>query len=260
MVNPILSKEFHIQMRDRMLFSLAMVYVAIICSVVFGMFWFASTSNKPIDPQYGRDIFLIFFIVMNLAVYSISAGIGSKLISQERQKANFDLLKITLLKTRHIILGKILPLFAYIMMLMLLSLPLAIVIMPISGLSIAGVVLCYLIAFISAITFSIIGLMWSSLFRNVRTSTALTYISCGIIAFGTIIAPLALNQILKIKLPQISSKIISSLSPFISVFRIVTESDSSFVLAEWELMVLGYLVISAIAISITSLKLRNIFG
>jgi ABC-type transport system involved in multi-copper enzyme maturation permease subunit len=256
MLNPILAKEFRIQMRDQMSYSLSLIYVIIICGVVFSMFWFASTSKKPLSPEYGKDIFLIFFTIMTLVICTISAGLGARLISSERIGSNFDLLKSTLLNPYQIISGKILPLVIYIIILMLLSAPLALIIISMSGISHLEMIRCYLIVFISSLTFSIIGFMWSSIFHRTRTSTALTYITVGIFALGTIIVPLILTRVFMIKIPQTPLKIINSISPFISIFRGVTKSESVF--ATWETMIFGYLIISAIALSITFIRLKYV--
>lgn len=256
MFNPMLAKDLRIQMRDRMIFSLSMLYVVIICAVVFGMFWLNETSKKPLSPEYGRDISNMFFIIMAFLISAISSGLGARLIYSERNGINFDLLKITLLKPYQIISGKILSLIIYIIVLMLLSLPILIIIISISGFE--GIAKNYLLVFISALTFGIIGLMWSSFFRNARTSIAMTYISAGLLSFGTIVIPLILKNVFKIKIPQIPLKIINSVSPFISIYKNVTESI--FILPSWEIMTFSYLFISIIAIIVTLIRLKSITG
>lgn len=256
MLNSILIKEFRIQLRNRQYYNLAVFYIVILCIVALAMFGLASTSKKPLSPEYGIWLSFIFFTAQILAISTICPYFAISSISIERQNLTFDILKPTLLKSYHVIYGKILPVVIYILILMLLSLPVALMIAPLNK----EMAYCYLIAFISATAFSLMGFTWSSIFKNARTAIVATYITVGIFAFGTALIPMILNNVFQVKIAPIVRDLLNALNPFWTVFNSINGSIWSMSISffpVWTVLILGYLFLSVIAIAISIMSFGN---
>jgi ABC-type transport system involved in multi-copper enzyme maturation permease subunit len=255
MLNSILIKEFRTQLRNRKYYAFAIFYVVIICVVAFTMFWSASTSKKPLSPEYSINLSFIFFMVQMLAIGTICSGFAIYLISTERQNLTFDVLRSTLLKNYQIIFGKIPPIITYALILMFLSLPVALLIMPLNK----EMAYCYLIIFISTIAFSLMGFAWSSIFKNARTAIVATYITVGIFAIGTMLVPVILNKVFQVKIAPIVTDLLNALNPFWTIFKSINGTIWSMnvaIIPTWIVLVIGYLFLSVIAIIVSIIKLK----
>jgi hypothetical protein len=255
MLNPVLIKEFRTQLRSHRYYTLAILYVLIISVVVFAMFWSASTSKKTLSPEYDVRLSFIFFTVQMLAIYAICPNFAISSISIERQNLNFDVMRSTSLKHNQIISGKILPIITYILILLFLSLPVALLIMPMSG----GMAYCYLIVFVSTTVFCLMGFAWSSIFKNMRTATTMTYVTVGIFAFGTLLVPLVLNKIFHVKIAPVITDLLNALNPLWVISKGITGSIWSMnllFLPIWSILILFYLLLSVIVIVISLMILR----
>jgi len=255
MLNPILIKEFRTQLRNRKYYTLAVFYVITICVVVFTMFWSASTSKKPTSPEYDIRLSFIFFTAQILAISTICLNFAVNSISIERQNLTFDIIRSIPLKSYQVISGKILTIITYIIILMLLSLPVALLIMPINR----NMVYCYLIAFISITAFSLTGFAWSSIFRNARIAIISTYATVGVFVFGTALIPMILSKVFQVKIAAIITDLLNALNPLWTIFKGINGSIWSmniYVLPIWTISLIGYLLLSAIAIIISIMKLK----
>jgi ABC-2 type transport system permease protein len=255
MLSPILIKEFRTQLRNRKYYTLAVFYVVIICVVAFTMFWSASTSKKPLSPEYSINLSFIFFMVQMLAIGTICSGFAIHLISTERQNLTFDILISTPIKSYQVIFGKVLPIIIYVMILMFLSLPVALLIMPLSR----EMAYCYLITFISAATFSLMGFAWSAIFKNARTAIVATYIVVGIFAIGTALVPVIFSKVFQVKIAPIVVDLLNALNPFWTILKGIDGAIWSMnvsIVSTWIVLVLGYLFLSAIAIIVSIIKLK----
>jgi len=255
MLNPILIKEFRTQLRNRKYYTFAVFYVVIICVVAFTMFWSASTSKKPLSPEYGVNLSFIFFIVQMLAIGTICPGFAIHLISTERQNLTFDILRSTLLKSYQIIFGEILPIFTYVLILMFLTLPVALLIMPLNK----EMAYCYLTIFVSAVTFSLMGFAWSSIFKEARTAIVATYITVGIFAIGTVLVSVILSKVFQVKIAPIVTDLLNALNPFWTILKGINGTIWSMnvsIIPTWIVLIIGYLFLSAIAVIVSIVRLK----
>jgi hypothetical protein len=259
MLNPLLIKEFRIETRGWETYAVGTVYILALSALTFSLIWDASTGERVLDPEYGREMFLAFVVVLILAICLICPAFAVGAISSERERLTFDQLRVTLLKPRQILVGKAsLPLI-YILILLFASLPVAVLIMPAGGISLMEVVFCYLIAFVSAAAFSLIGLMWSSIYRSTRVSTAMTYAIMGFFTFGTAVVPMILSGVLQVKLNRVLLDLCIALNPFHAVFSVLGKGRQFRLagLSSWEIAMAGYLIISVIAICVALLRFKR---
>ncbi|MEK7400056.1 MAG: hypothetical protein AAB116_24190 [Candidatus Poribacteria bacterium] len=257
MLNAILIRDFRIYSRNRRYFSISILYIIILCATVFGMLWFADTSKKPLNPEYGSSVFSVLIIAISLAIYSISPAFAVNIMSSEKQ--SLDLIKPTLIRNHQIISSKILTLATYILILILLSSPIMLLAMPIGGFTLTNMLDCYLVIFVSALAFGIMGIMWSSIF-NRMTAMSVTYISVGIFTLGTILTPAIMAKVLQVKLSSAIISVLNALSPFWILLKKISESnlsDKIFIIPLWLFPILVYLLISVIGIIVAFMALQK---
>jgi len=259
MLNPLLIKEFRVQTRCRETYAVAIIYIFVISALTFSLLWEASTSERVFSPEYGREVFLAFVAVLIVMVCLICPAFTIGAISSEREHLTFDQLRVTLLKPRQILMGKAVPPLIYTLILLFASLPVATLIVPVGGISILEMASCYLIAFISAVAFSLTGLMWSSIFRSTRTSTAITYVVIGFFTFGTAIVPMILSGVFRVEINRVLLDLCTTLNPLQAVFSVLGRGRQFQLagLSLWEITIAGYLIIPAIAVCVALLRFKR---
>ncbi len=257
MLNAVLIKDFRTYSRNKAYFYVFMFYVFVLCAVFFGMLWFSDTSKKPLNPEYGQNIFFVLIILVSSAICSICPALAVNIISSE--KNDIQLLKPTLLKNYQIILSKLIIIIAYILTLILLSIPVMILVTPISGFSLRTLFECYLIIFISAFAFSIMGIIWSSVLSRI-TALSLTYVSVITLSIGTVLIPIIMSKILKLKLSYDVTVALYGLSPFWILSKKISESslpDKIFSISLGFYHILIYFLIVVITVALTFIFVKR---
>lgn len=259
MLSSIILKELRMQMRSQLYHVANMLYIILISCLIFGMVWVYSTARKT-ELQYAEKIFSVFFIVLTLSVGMICSAFAVNAISSEREKLTINLLKTTQLRHYHIFLGKLFSLIFHVLILLFASLPVIILIMPETDISIIKILLCYLVAFVSCVMFITIGLVWSSMF-NTKVSAVYTYIIINIFYFGTLIIPSIITRIYKLNVSNNILLMVKSLNPFYVIVNIINNRLflTDFIsLPIWGIMSLIYLIIS-IAVIFVFILISNLF-
>lgn len=257
MLSAMLMNDLRISSKNRTNLTVFILYVFILSAITFGLHWFSNTSKSPINPDYGSKILLVLFLFISLAVYSISSTFTVYIMSSE--KNNISFIKPTLLRNHQILFSKIIVISAYILVLIFLSFPIMVLITPIFGFSLKNLFECYLITFISALAFNIMGILFSS-FLNRMNALSLTYIFAGFLSIGTILVPLTMTKILKVKLSSNVVNTLYGLSPFWILSKKISEtnlSDKIFIIPLWLYPILTYFLILAVAISLAFVFVRR---
>ena len=259
MLNPLLIKELRIRTRGREIYAIGSVFVLVLSALVFSLLWEASTGESIPNADYGKKIFLAFIVALMLAISLICPAFTVGAISSERERLTFSQLRVTLLKPHQILVGKAAPTLIYILILLLASLPVAILIMPLGGVSPTETASCYLVVFISALAFSLVGLMCSAICKSTRASTVMAYIIIGLVIFGTAIVPMILTEIFQLSVNRSLLNLFMALNPFYAAFSVLGKGRHLQMvgLSLWIIAIIGYLAISVTASSIALLHFRK---
>ena len=262
MPNSLLTKEFRVQMRGRETHAVSTVYVLVLSALTIGLIWQASTGQPALGPEYGRGMFLAFAIALILAVSMICPAFAVGAVSSERERLTFDQLRVTLLRPHQVLIGKVGPVLVYSVILLVAALPMIILIAPAGGISTTEVALCYLIAFVSAMAFSLVGLMWSSICTSTRAATTMTYATIGLLIFGTAMVPVTLSRVFGLKANRVLQDLGMALNPFHAVASILGRGRQFQVagLMPWETVVISYTIVSITAAYIFLLRFRRMGG
>jgi hypothetical protein len=189
--NPILTRELKERMR-----TLRAPVVLTIYLLVLGLVAFAAERIMSRDAAFnpgaaaglGRAVFhfLLFFTLMLICF--LVPGFTASSISSERERQTFPLLQVTLLRPSAIVLGKLVSSLAYMMLLVLATLPLISISFILGGVSPLEVLRGYGMVILTGFTIAMVGIGLSATLRKTVSATVLSYALVGLLCVGTIMS------------------------------------------------------------------------
>jgi len=190
-INPIIVKE----LRGRMRGARATITISIhlIAIAVIMMLTYASIYSSQFLNQSGTSGRILYYVIMGvqlltLTVISVTSTTSS--ISSEREKQTYDVLLVTLLSPRQIILGKLTAALAYCFLLILVAVPLEVVAVMIGGVGLDEVLVGNVALAVMSIFYGVIGLYCSAVFR---TSGGANGAAIGFVFFISLFWPLLVS-------------------------------------------------------------------
>jgi ABC-type transport system involved in multi-copper enzyme maturation permease subunit len=125
---------------------------------------------------------ILLFLLVTLFAPTMSAGA----IAGERQRQTFDLLRVTLLPTRFIVVGKLVSALIYTLLLIAVVWPVILFSLLTGGIGLIELFVTVLLLAVTSVAFTTIGLFVSSIGRTITNATMLTY---GVALPALFIAP-----------------------------------------------------------------------
>lgn len=187
--NPVVAKEIRTRMRGNRAFLLFSAHLLILSlGVMLAYIFFhstLSTSNSPGGRQIaGKAIFGLLLLMELVTVSFVSPALTSGMISAERERQTYDLLKITLLPASSLVLGKYISGLVFIFLLLFTSIPLSGPAFIAGGILLQEILIGILILIVTAIAFCAFGMFCSCVISRTMVSTALSYGFSIILVFG----------------------------------------------------------------------------
>jgi hypothetical protein len=124
-VNPVLRREMVERMRGGRTFVILTAYLAVLSLVLYGAYEVGRSTDDPTQTALvGRGLFgwLLFFML--LLVLFLVPGTAANAIAGERERQTLVPLQVTLLSPQQILLGKIYAAVAFLMLLVVATMPL----------------------------------------------------------------------------------------------------------------------------------------
>ncbi len=186
--NPVAVKELRSRMRGRRAFVVLTVYLLLMSLLIFLVYLLyaaaARNSFGPSSRQAGKAVFGAVLAVEIFLVLFVGPAFTSGAISGEKERRTYDLLRTTLLPARALVSGKLLSALSYVMLLILVSVPLQSIAFLLGGVSPVEVLVSQLLVVVSAVTFALIGLFFSTLMRSTLAATIATFAVAMFLTFG----------------------------------------------------------------------------
>ena len=187
--NPVMVKDFRTRMRGNRAFILLTAHLLIMGGFAFLVYILLVSSMSPRGSLEERRIFgkAIFGLLVGMEMVMISfvaPALTSGAISTERERQTYDLLRVTLLSPRSLVMGKYLSGLVFIFLLLFTSLPLQSPAFLLGGLLPEEIIIAILILAVTAIAFCAVGIFTSSFFNRTLISTVLTYAFAIFLVFG----------------------------------------------------------------------------
>ena len=188
MENPLLVKELRSRMRGARAYWILFAYLTVLGIALVLTYanwrWRAEVEGGAF--VIGRKFFETLFFVQVGLVCLIAPGLTAGTITVEKEQRSYDLLAVTPMKARSIIIGKLISAISFSVLLVTSSLPLVSVCFLLGGVSPGEVFFAYVVLLLAAFMYGSIGMMWSAVSRNTSTATVATYLTVAIVFLGTL--------------------------------------------------------------------------
>jgi len=200
-ISAVITKELRWRMRGRRAFVLVTIYVAVIGLLVFTVYQLAAdTATRQFSENgglvrregvsaaasavIGQAIFGVILVLQTVLTLLLAPALTSGGVSMEREKQTLELLITTPVSTLGLVLGKLASSLAYVVLLILLSIPLMSLAFVFGGIAPDDVVRAYVMLFATAFGVGSIGLFLSAWLKRTQLATAIALIVVFLLSFA----------------------------------------------------------------------------
>lgn len=182
MDNPIIAKELKGRMRGRQGFIMLTAYLSLISLVIVSIYLYSinegniSRGGPNVLQEMGKLIFNTVVMLEFLMIAFIGPALTAGAISSERERGTFDLLRVSLLSSRALVLGKLGSAVMYLLLLIFTALPLQSLAFFLGGVGMAEMIVSIVMLASSAFLFCTMGLYFSSIAKRTVVATVISYL------------------------------------------------------------------------------------
>lgn len=200
-LSAVVVKELRWRMRGRRAFVIVTIYVTLIALLVFFVqrnfeqavndqieFGGGSFLGASVSAVVGQSIFSAILVIQTLLTVVVAPALTSGAISVEREKQTLELLITTPVSTLGMVVGKLISSLAYVVLLILASIPLMSIVFAFGGIAPDDIVRAYVLLFAVALGTGSIGLFLSALLKRSQVATALSYVTMFVLTVVLLIA------------------------------------------------------------------------
>jgi len=187
--NPVVIKEVRTRMRGyraTLLVTTHLFVLALVVGLAYLFFQSALTSIGNLEERrtFGKAAFGLIVWMELVMISFVAPALTSGAISIERERQTFDLLRVTLLPARSLVLGKYFAALIFIFLLLFTSIPMQGPAFLIGGVLVQEILIATLMLAVTAIGFCALGMLFSSLFPRTLVSATLAYAVTIFLVFG----------------------------------------------------------------------------
>jgi ABC-type transport system involved in multi-copper enzyme maturation permease subunit len=195
-LNPVLVKELRGRMRGARAYVFLTVTLLLLGGVSYGLYRFVLALYSPslgggpgnastMGPLIGQCVFVgVVFLALAL-ICAVVPALTASAISSEHERKTFDLLIATPLRPASILFGKLIAALSYVFLILLAAVPLVSVSFVFGGVPLNDMLQALLLLLGFALTYSVIGLFFSSWFRRTTPAVAASYLVVLLFTFIT---------------------------------------------------------------------------
>ena len=209
-VTAVTSRELRGRMRGRRAFVILTIYLLLLAAIAFGIYAYLQRqadldaalrmrnaeesfgSLGGVSPGFalsasvGHMLFTGILLLETLLVLILAPAFTAGAISSEREHQTLDLLVTTPLSTLGVVVGKLVSALAWVLVLILASVPLMSLVFVFGSVGPEDVLRAYVLLFSLAFGMGAIGLFLSTLLRRTQAATVLASVVVLVLALGTI--------------------------------------------------------------------------
>ncbi|KXL51904.1 ABC-2 family transporter protein [Anaerotignum neopropionicum] len=189
MMNPVLRREAITSLRGWKNFAVLTFYLSMMTTGAI-IFFYTSVYQSyrfTFDPQSVVYLYIVLgSIQMALIVLSVPALTAGS-ISGERERQTLDLLLVTKLSPFSIVIGKLLSSMAFVLLLIVSTLPVFSIVFYFGSVGIGSVLTLVCFTLTTAFMLGGISVFFSCIYKKTVVSIMLVYIFTGILCFGTLL-------------------------------------------------------------------------
>lgn len=269
-INPVLNKEIKLRFRSFKSFLGVFFYLLAIGGIAIGFILmntiFSYSSTVIFRPEQSRTMFMVLSFVQMALVLFMTPGLTSGVISGERERQTLNILLTTPQSSTSIILSKLFSSIAYLLLMMIASLPLYSIVFLFGGVSPSLLIMTFALYLVTMLTVGSIGVLFSTIIRKTIVATIITYGITLFITAGTAFITLFAVQFISYQSANQTSVfpyITSMFNPFIILFNAFEEGMvneinriSGIEFPMTAAFIISFLLISFLCLFISIKKLR----
>lgn len=189
MMNPVLRREAITSLRGWKNYAVLTFYLLMMV-LGAGIFFYTSVFQSyrfGFDPQDVVYLYVVLAAIqMALVVLSVPALTAGS-ISGERERQTLDLLLVTKLSAFSIVIGKLLSSMAFILLLIISTLPVFSIVFYFGSVGISSLLTMICFTLTTAFMLGGISIFFSCIYKRTVVSIMLVYIITGVLCFGTLL-------------------------------------------------------------------------
>lgn len=187
--NPVILKEMRGRMRGGrafLLLTLYLFFMSAVIGLIYLAFLAANINNVSVDIRQavGKTLFSVTMMLELFTACFVAPALTAGAISSEREGQTFDLLRTTLLSAQSLVLGKLNSSFLFLLLLLFASLPILSIATIFGGVTTSEILLGVVLLITTTLTFSAVGVFFSSFTKRTLISTVLAYSFTLMLVFG----------------------------------------------------------------------------
>lgn len=196
--NPIITKELRQRMRSW--WGLGSLAIATFALSLFALLVYGSFDNSynyrysasgnyyasatPRSEEIGTNYFLAIVIAQLFLACILAPNFTGATIAGEKERQTYDVLLVTLLRPRDIIIGKLFASLSYLLLVILAGVPIASVAFLMGGVGPDQLIAAIIVLLLNGILLGTIGIFWSSVMRTSRWAGGNAFFNILILLFG----------------------------------------------------------------------------
>lgn len=175
--NPILTREIRTRLRGMRFMFIITVFLSIAGLAVWFTLLSQANSGASLNPaSIGEKTFALLSFAMLVLICLFAPAFTVGAFAQEHQQQTFEMLQVTLLKPWSMIMGKWAASLMMVLLLLISLIPLLGLCFLFGGVTLMELIAVAIIAIMTAVFFSSIGLLGSSICRRMPASIGFSYL------------------------------------------------------------------------------------
>ena len=225
-LNPVLARELRQRMRGpraAVIITLYLMVLGAILQIMYSAFRGAGAGAEEVA-SFGESAFetLVFFVL--LLVCFIVPGLTAGSVAGERERQTLVPLQVTLLSPRSILVGKMLASLAFVVLLVVATLPLVGVSFLLGGVEPVDVVKAAAMVLLVAVTLACLSLACSTLLRRTQGATVVAYGLVLAMTVGTLFV-LGAQLLVAQEGPSGRNMLVLAPNPFVAVASVLDTGE-----------------------------------
>jgi ABC-2 type transport system permease protein len=229
-VNPVLARELRQRMRGPRASVVITTYLLILSLIVWTLYQAATRTVDAFNgPQVeevaalGRSVFQTLLFCVLLLVCFIVPGQAAGAIAGERERQTLIPLQVTLLRSRSILVGKLLASLAFVILLIVATLPLVGVAFLLGGVELWEVLRSMAMTIVIAAVLACLSLFCSTITRRTQAATVLSYGIVLTLVLGTFMLFGAQNVFARGDDRAVENQFVLQVNPFMAMADVLDE-------------------------------------
>lgn len=190
-------------MRSLRTFVIVTIFLGIIsasAALILGLLFYSTSQPGMLEvlQRSGTFVFYTVFLIEAFLISFIAPALTSSAISAEKEHQTFDLLRTTLLSSTQIVLGKLMASVAFLVLLLLTTMPIYALAYTFGGITLGQIAVAWLMLIWTAMLYACLGLFFSTFIRRTLFATVVSYVVVGIVTIGI---PMVLLSSVSIVIP-----------------------------------------------------------